>query len=95
MFVSLCVNIFSIIDFSRTTGLDRIWKFVTRLGNDKLHCVLEELQQIVIIPLIGPFCFLLNAKTKPQISCPADQHLCIRFMDSTIPLLSKSEISSL
>ena len=25
----------------------------------------------------------------------ADQHLCIRYVDSTMPLLSKSEISSL
>ena len=25
----------------------------------------------------------------------ADQHLCFRYIDSTIPLLSKSEISSL
>ena len=26
---------------------------------------------------------------------PADQHLCFRYIDRTIPLLSKSEISSL
>ena len=35
------------------------------------------------------------AKTKTQISCADDQHLCFRYMDSTIPLLSKSEMSSL
>ena len=28
-------------------------------------------------------------------NCEADQRLCFRFMDSTIPLLSKSKISSL
>ena len=28
-------------------------------------------------------------------NCAADQRLCFRYMDSTIPLLSKSEISSL
>ena len=28
-------------------------------------------------------------------NCKADQRLCFRYMDSTIPLLSKSEISSL
>ena len=28
-------------------------------------------------------------------NCEADQHLCFRYMDSTIPLLSKSKISSL
>ena len=27
--------------------------------------------------------------------CEADQHLCFCYMDSTIPLLSKSEISSI
>ena len=27
-------------------------------------------------------------------NCQADQHLCFHFMDSTIPLLPKSEISS-
>ena len=40
------------------------------------------------------------AKTKAQISCAvnkctADQCLCFRYTDSTIPLLSKSKISSL
>ena len=37
-------------------------------------------------------------KTKPQISCShctADQCICICYMDSTLPLLLKSEISSL
>ena len=28
-------------------------------------------------------------------NCEADQHLCFRYKDSTIPLLSKSKISSL
>ena len=28
-------------------------------------------------------------------NCEADQHLCFRYMDSTIPLLSKSKISRL
>ena len=27
-------------------------------------------------------------------NCEADQHLCFRYMDSTIPLLPKSEISN-
>ena len=34
-------------------------------------------------------------KTKRQISCAADQRLCFRYTGSTIPLLYKSEISSL
>ena len=28
-------------------------------------------------------------------NCAADQHLCFRYLDSTIPLLPKFEISSL
>ena len=38
--------------------------------------------------------FFAYAKTKTQIS-EADQRLCFRYTDSAIPLLSKSEISSL
>ena len=37
---------------------------------------------------------LLFTNTKTQISS-ADQHLCFCYIDSTIPLLPKSEISSL
>ena len=42
------------------------------------------------------FCVCEN-KDADQLrsNCAADQHLCFRYMDSTIPLLSKSEISSL
>ena len=35
------------------------------------------------------------AKTKTQINCAADQRLCFRYTDSTIPLIPKSVISSL
>ena len=38
-----------------------------------------------------------HEKTKAQISCPyraADQCLCLRYTDSTIPLVTKFEISS-
>ena len=34
------------------------------------------------------------AKTKAQIICAADQHLCFRYIDSTIPLLSKCKAIS-
>ena len=42
------------------------------------------------------FCICEN-KDADQLrsNCVADQRLCFRYMDSTIPLLSKSEISSL
>ena len=41
------------------------------------------------------FCLCEN-KGADQLrsNCEADQHLCFRYMDSTIPLLLKSEISS-
>ena len=34
-------------------------------------------------------------KQRPRSNCEADKCLCYHFMDSTIPLLSKSKISSL
>ena len=42
------------------------------------------------------FCICKN-KDADQLrgNCEADQHLCFRYIDSTIPLLSKSEISRL
>ena len=42
------------------------------------------------------FCLCEN-KDADQLhsNCEADQRLCFRYLDSTIPLLSKSEISSL
>ena len=42
------------------------------------------------------FCICEN-KDADQLrgNCEADQRLCFRHLDSTIPLLSKSEISSL
>ena len=40
--------------------------------------------------------FCIYAKTKTHISfAVTDQRLCFRYTDSTIPLLPKSEISSL
>ena len=43
-----------------------------------------------------PFCKCEN-KDADQLrsNCAADQRLCFRYTDSTIPLLPKSEISSL
>ena len=44
----------------------------------------------------GDFCLCEN-KDADQLgsNCAADQRLCFRYMDSTIPLLSESKISSL
>ena len=43
------------------------------------------------------FFFICENKDVEQLRCDreADQRLCFRYMDSTIPLLSKPEISSL
>ena len=42
-------------------------------------------------------CFLCKNKGVDQLysNCTADQHLCFRYTNSMIPLLSESEISSL
>ena len=57
------------------------------------------LTQAIYIDINEPRCektgYLLNAKTKTQISCAANQHLCFRYTDSKIPLLAKSGNSSL
>ena len=37
---------------------------------------------------------LLPMRNQPRTNCEADQRLCFRYMDSTISLLFKSEISS-
>ena len=48
--------------------------------------------------VLGKMAFCIHAKTKPQISCAVtaqvDQRLCFRYIDTTIPLLYKSEIKS-
>ena len=56
----------------------------------KLH-----LYQMSLIMREPAFCICEN-KDADQLrgSREADQHLCFRYTDSTIPLLSKSEISS-
>ena len=44
----------------------------------------------------GFFCICENKDADQlRINCAADQRLCFRYTDSTIPLLPKSEISSL
>ena len=63
---------------------------------DLVHDVVTLISHLSIIMWIGFFAF---AKTKVQIRWTvsmhaADQHLCIHCKDSTIPLLSGSEISS-
>ena len=52
----------------------------------------DDLSRILRKPA---FCICEN-KDADQLrsDCAADQRLCFRFIDSTIPLLSKSEISS-
>ena len=42
VYVCLCVNFFSIKDFSRTTA-PRILKFGTGIGYDLLYCLIEKL----------------------------------------------------
>ena len=57
------------------------------------------LQQYPLMSLVmrkPAFCICRNKDAdKLRSNCEADQHLCFRYMDSVIPLLSKSEISIL
>ena len=52
--------------------------------------------QLSLVTRNTDFCICEN-KDSDQLrsNCAADQRLCFHYMDSTIPLLSKSEISSL
>ena len=58
----------------------------------------EELREHLYLSRVmrkQTFCICKN-KDADQLrgNCEADQHLCFRYIDSTIPLLSKTEISS-
>ena len=55
-------------------------------------CIAEHDYQILFEPRHEKTVFFAYAKTKTQISFrKADQHLCFRYWDSTIPLLLTSE----
>ena len=68
------------------------WCFFNMLHFDEIHCTLTN-ERIVRKPA---FCICEN-KDADQLhgNSEADQRLCFRHTDSAIPLLSKSEISSL
>ena len=55
--------------------------------------LLQDLSSLVRKPAF----FICKNKDTDQLcgDCEADQRFCFRYMDSTIPLLSKSKISSL
>ena len=55
-----------------------------------------RMRQISLVVKKPAFCICGN-KDADQLrsNCAADQRLCFRYMDSTIPLLSKSKIASL
>ena len=62
---------------------------------DSLHKVYLEYYKSLVMRKPA-FCICEN-KDEDQLcgNCEADQRLCFRYTDSTIPLLPKSEISSL
>ena len=59
-------------------------------------CLLDTQNHVSLFMRKPAFCICEN-KDADQLhsNCAADQRLCFHYMDSTIPLLSKSEISSL
>ena len=68
--------------------------FLLPFANNLMLCHYIVVQCTVIHE--QDFCLCEN-KGADQLgsNCEADQHLCFHFSDSTIPLLSKSKISSL
>ena len=59
------------------------------------NLVKERLRKLSLVVRKPSFCICKN-KDADQLrgNREADQHLCFRYTDTTIPLLSKSEISS-
>ena len=59
---------------------------VWELQNEEMSCIVRK-----------PTVCICKKKDADELrsNCEADQHLCFRYTDSTIPLLSKSKISSL
>ena len=60
--------------------------------------VFFSLLQLIMSPVVRkPFFFICENKEADQLrgNREADQHLCFRYTDRTIPLLPKSEISIL
>ena len=59
--------------------------------------VLSVFSLYISLVMRKPAFFICENKGADRLrsNCAADQRLCFRYTDSTIPLLSKSEISSL
>ena len=79
------------INFTKTNKLNTKTNYVTPPVISNLRQ--QQMSRFVRKPA---FCICEN-KDPDQLcgNCEADQRLCFRYIDSTIPLLSKSEISSL
>ena len=69
---------------------------VNNLAKLPISCFREHIKQMSRVTRKPTFCISKN-KDADQLrgNRDADQRLCFRYLDSTIPLLPKSEISSL
>ena len=69
---------------------------LSSLNKCQIMSVLQKAKQMSLVMRKPDFCLCEN-KDAHQLrgNREADQRLCFRYTDSTIPLLSKSEISSL
>ena len=85
------VNIYE--KFTTWNPIKRTEKWIDEENMWHLQLFLLHLSRVMRKP---DFCICEN-KGADQLrsNCAADQHLCFRYVDSTIPLLSKSQISSL
>ena len=82
---------FNIIGLGLGSRVTTFWEIATPLGNS--YCLIYHMSPVMRKP---DFCICEN-KDADQLrgNREADQRLCFRYTDSTIPLLPKSEISSL
>ena len=69
----------------------------SRFSHDKAHLMQTVVAKINSLVMRKPMFCICENKDADQLrgNREADQRLCFRYIDSTIPLLSKSEISSL
>ena len=69
-----------------------VWKILPKVGMNNLNEVNNGLEPRYEK---SAFCICENKDADGAVIREGDQRLCFHYIDSTIPLLSKSEISSL
>ena len=80
----------------QTDRLDKQCRLVDKKSDQGLHCLIFHLHYLSLVMRKPAFCICENNDADQlRGNLEADQSLCFRYSDSTIPLLSKYEISNL